>query len=479
MEKLSVFLFIFWSASLNCRHVVERSDIRQINKRDVDVEDEDVRDLLLDKVPEILEKHEISFDAIADNIKQFESSLVNVFSSGFAQLSETIEDSVPEIKNVIQEGFHEVSENNHEMISTLEGMTSAVTNGNSLIGVAIKDANDQLTDAFEDGSGSISSSIRVGNEKIAETNKEIAKEITAGNTKIAENIDDTKGSIDTLKSDLVNSMINNKDALLSVKQSIDFQKMEIENSMDAVGAIIQNAANSKTQILSDISQNLEKSADSLKQSGVDTKDGLMILVKNMEAMSSEMGALASSVATGSVDNKAALTEVAEKIAEASGHLQQSATFADTLASTLNNFATETKNSIDALSTAVGTSGDTNKNSLDGLKDAIRDFVASETSNTDRIIERLEDFKNTLGEGSSGLKIELDSIENAIKDALHTDIQFKAVRRLADKIECTQDCMMSSDQSDAIIQGLDSNDQNIGRLITNINDVAANVPTDQE
>ena len=110
-----------------------------------------------------------------------------------------------------------------------------------------------------------------------------------------------------------------------------------------------------------------------------------------------MGALASSIATGSVDNKAGLTEVAEKIAEASGHLQQSATFADTLASTLNNFATETKNSIDALSTAVGTSGDTNKNSLDGLKDAIRDFVASETSNTDRIIERLEDFKNTLGE----------------------------------------------------------------------------------
>ena len=78
-----------------------------------------------------------------------------------------------------------------------------------------------------------------------------------------------------------------------------------------------------------------------------------------------------------------------------------------------------------------------------------------------------------------MKLELDSIENAIKDALHTDIQFKAVRRLADKIECTQDCMMSSDQSDAIIQGLDSNDQNIGRLITNINDVAANVPTDQE
>jgi len=39
--------------------------------------------------------------------------------------------------------------------------------------------------------------------------------------------------------------------------------------------------------------------------------------------------------------------------------------------------------------------------------------------------------------------------------------------------------MSSDQSDAVIQGLDFNDQNMERLITNINDVAANVPTDQE
>jgi len=475
MEKLSILLLITWSLSLNCRHILER----KIDKRDVDVDDDDVSDLLLDKVPGILEKHEVSLDSIADNILKFESSLVNAFSSGLTQLSETIEDSVPEIKNVIQEGFHEVSENNHEMISALEGMTSAITNGNSLIGVAIKDANDQLTDAFEDGSGSISASIRVGNEKIAETNKDIAKEITVGNTKIAENIDDTKGSIDTLKSDLVNSVNNNRDALVSVKQSIDFQKMEIEDSLDAVGVIVQNAANSKTQILSDINQNLEKSADSLKQSGVDTKDGLMILVKNMEAMSSEMGALASSIATGSVDNKVALKEVAEKIAEASGHLQQSAIFADTLASTLNHFATETKNSIDALSTSVETSGNTNKNSLDGLKDAIRDFVASETSNADRIIDALNIFKDSLGEGSTGLKIELDSIENAIKDALHTDIQFKAVRRLADKIECTQDCMMSSDQSDAVIQGLDFNDQNMERLITNINDVAANVPTDQE
>jgi len=475
MQKLSILLLIIWSLSLNCRHVLER----KIYKRDVDVDDDDVSDLLLDKVPGILEKHEVSLDSIADNILKFESSLVNAFSSGLTQLSETIEDSVPEIKNVMQEGFHEVSENNHEMISALEGMTSAITNGNSLIGVAIKDANDQLTDAFEDGSGSISASIRVGNEKIAETNKEIAKEITVGNTKIAENIDDTKGSIDTLKSDLVNSVNNNRDALVSVKQAIDFQKMEIEDSLDAVGVIVQNAANSKTQILSDINQNLEKSADSLKQSGVDTKDGLMILVKNMEAMSSEMGALASSIATGSVDNKVALKEVAEKIAEASGHLQQSAIFADTLASTLNHFATETKNSIDALSTSVETSGNTNKNSLDGLKDAIRDFVASETSNADRIIDALNIFKDSLGEGSTGLKIELDSIENAIKDALHTDIQFKAVRRLADKIECTQDCMMSSDQSDAVIQGLDFNDQNMERLITNINDVAANVPTDQE
>ena len=37
---------------------------------------------------------------------------------------------------------------------------------------------------------------------------------------------------------------------------------------------------------------------------------------------------------------------------------------------------------------------------------------------------------------------------------------KKKKRLADKIECTENCFMSGAQADAIISGLDSNDKNL-------------------
>ena len=64
-----------------------------------------------------------------------------------------------------------------EIIAVLEGMSSAIADGNDLVSDSIKEGNEKLSEAFEDGTDSISSSISAGNEKIAESNQEIAKEI--------------------------------------------------------------------------------------------------------------------------------------------------------------------------------------------------------------------------------------------------------------------------------------------------------------
>ena len=323
---------------------------------------------LLATIPGILDKHGVSFDAIANNILNFESSLEDVFSSGFTQISNTIKETVPELKEAVHDGLHDISEkmindeqlqetlhngldsiveklgntvnveetlhdgfhsiadklqnsekledtihdglhdisekidsvttyglsgiinsldhskhphpalapghghvdghyhghysltelsedlkgiitsiDSHgesivntltekqalerieeleeeqikkEIIEVLEGMTSAISDGNGLVSDAIINGNEKLTEAFEDGSDSISSSITTSNEKIAESNEEIAKEITAGNVKIAESIDASKSSIDTLKADVVNSINNNRDAIASVKNGM-------------------------------------------------------------------------------------------------------------------------------------------------------------------------------------------------------------------------------------------------------------------
>ena len=399
-------------------------------------------------------------------------------------------------------------ETKQEIIMALEGMTSAITSGHDNVASsftfgsnnlkeAMEEGSDNLVEAIEDGNADLSSAIVSGNEKISNSNDEIAKVITAGNTKVAESIDDAKSALDTLKADLTNSISvgngliatsitagdgkieaalnGNRDAIVSVKNTLDTQNTKLENALDGVAENIEVAGQDNKQMLSDISTNILKNADNLLQLGTDTSTGLTSLAGNMEKAALSIEALTALSGTASADSKAALETIAAKLDEASGHLQTSASQTGVLANTLNTFATDAKNSIDNLKTAVQTSGSSNDISLQAVKDAIIDFKNTADSDTMEVVAAMNLYKNTLGEGFTELKEELDEIEQAIVNSNQRSLQLASITRLADKIECTTDCFLSSEQADAIVTGLNRNDQNVAALIDDINSAAANLP----
>ena len=120
--------------------------------------------------------------------------------------------------------------------------------------------------------------------------------------------------------------------------------------------------------------------------------------------------------------------------------------------------------------------------MDNIKAAIIQFSTDQTSNTNNIIQAvndmkmvLEEHKDTLEQGFEDTADELEEIQEDIENAQGRNAQLAAVRRLADKIECTEDCFISDDQGAAIISRLQSNDDHIGALINNIRNSARNVP----
>ena len=75
----------------------------------------------------------------------------------------------------------------------------------------------------------------------------------------------------------------------------------------------------------------------------------------------------------------------------------------------------------------------------------REFSTDHTSGIAGVITALELHKNILEEGKNILDVglleienEFDELQNAIQNAQGRNAQLSAVRRLADKIECTED-----------------------------------------
>ena len=459
-------------------------------------------------------------EAVSSSITTGNNQLASAYSAGSNTLKEAFEEGSEAMSASITSGHNTVAsalnsandalveaveEGNSDVASAITSGNSdvadAITLGNSGVADAITSGNSGVADAITSGNSGISSAITLGNEKIANSNDEVAKIITAGSTKVAESIDDTKSALDTLKADLTNSISvgngliatsittgdgkieaalnGNRDAITSIKDTLDTQNTKLENALDGVAENIEVAGQDNRQMLSDISTNILKNADNLLQLGTDTNTGLMSLAGNMEKAALSIETLTAQSGTASADSKAALETIAAKLDEASGHLQTSASQTGVLASALNTFATDAKNSIDNLKTAVQTSGSSNDISLQAVKDAIIDFKNTADSDTMEVVAAMHLYKNTLGEGFTELKEELDEIEQAIVNSNQRSLQLASITRLADKIECTTDCFLSSEQADAIVSGLDRNDQNVAALIDDINSAAANLPPETE
>ena len=80
---------------------------------------------------------------------------------------------------------------------------------------------------------------------------------------------------------------------------------------------------------------------------------------------------------------------------------------------------------------------------------------------------LEQGKDVLEVGFQGMEAELDDLQIEIQSADSRNAQLGAVRRLADKIECTEDCFMSDEQAAAILDGLSQNGENIASVISDV------------
>ena len=66
-----------------------------------------------------------------------------------------------------------------------------------------------------------------------------------------------------------------------------------------------------------------------------------------------------------------------------------------------------------------------------------------------------------------MQTELGALQIEIQSADSRNAQLGAVRRLADKIECTEDCFMSDEQAAAILDGLSQNGENIASVISDV------------
>ena len=80
---------------------------------------------------------------------------------------------------------------------------------------------------------------------------------------------------------------------------------------------------------------------------------------------------------------------------------------------------------------------------------------------------MEGAKDVVDSGLHGIETELDNLRIEIQGANSRNAQLGAVRRLADKIECTEDCFMSDDQAAAILDGLSQNGENIASVISDV------------
>ena len=80
---------------------------------------------------------------------------------------------------------------------------------------------------------------------------------------------------------------------------------------------------------------------------------------------------------------------------------------------------------------------------------------------------LEQGKNVLDNGFKEIENEFDDLQLEIQNANDRNAQLGAVQRLANKIECTEDCFMSDDQAAAILDGLSQNRQNIESIVSDV------------
>ena len=319
----------------------------------------------------------------------------------------------------------------------------------------------------------------------------IATAMITGDGKIEAVLQDAKTSLDNIKGavDIQNERILNGLTSVStnIKQAGDDNKAGLTDigghmetaatNLDTLATNVKDAGDSNKDALTDVSLKIKENAENVKQAGVDNKEGLTSLGTHTATAATNLGTLSANVARAGTDNMESLDDISDKINTAAGHLEKSASNSDTMVASFTQFATDSKTNLENIKGSLDTLSGNIKDGLPSVEAAIKAFTTSATTDTTNVIAAVSMLENSLGDSADNIETELDNIRQAINTAQGRTAQLAAIKRLADKIECTEDCFVSEVQADAILGDLNRNEADLNSLAGELSDLAINpLPT---
>ena len=196
---------------------------------------------------------------------------------------------------------------------------------------------------------------------------------------------------------------------------------------------------------------------------------------NIETAATNLGTVATNIANAGTASKTALDTIGTNVKEAATNIKSSGDDAKLALETIGTNIETAATNIATVGDNIKTADDNSKTSLEALKQSIKDFTSARTTDTTSLVTALNEYKTTLSADFDEVKQDLETIAANILSAKVRAEQFASIKRLADKIECTEDCFVSASQADAIIRGMEQNDASVGELLDDINAKSSNVP----
>ena len=354
---------------------------------------------------------------------------------------ELIADQLGDNKEVAALKEIQEQQTNERILSALLDVAGSIDAGHEKVAEAVTSGQEKVSSSLNMGQEHIADTLTAGHTKISET-------ITAGHNKVAESNADIATAIRSGDQSIETAITNTKESLDLIKSSVDQQSERLHTGLGAVANRVQEAGQSNSEGLADISLKIDQNSGVIKEAGEDNKVGLETLGTHVETVATNMADLKDNVVASSTDSKAALADISSQIG--------------TVAANSGLVATN-----------LATVGQDNKEGLGNLLTAIREFKDSHTTDTSQVTSALGELNTGQGDSATLLKTELNQISAAITAARSRADQLAAIERLANKIECTTDCFTSDDQADAVIRGLNRTDVNIKELVDDINNYASN------
>ena len=267
---------------------------------------------------------------------------------------------------------------------------------------------------------------------IREASNIISGKFSEGMDKIGTHLDKATGSVDTVAGNIAQANLERA----NTQEGLTAVTLELKNAVDVVA---NNIAQGNTKL----GEDLQSLAGTISEGDVNIVNSFDLALKVIKKLKEKLDA------------------VAQNIAEGNDHLESNIGQLDSIKD-IHKFGLDSiAEEIDSGLRIIEGEFKDLQNGINMLNSELRNQVGFVASNINTGNSKLTELEN-----------EVSGVQGAIRDAQQKTAQFMSIQRLANKIECTENCFVSDDQADAIIQGLKSNDDNVASVISNIHSAAA-------